>query len=178
MFPPLVGSDECVVAQNAIVLARRMQGKLEAKEWKPIIISSFILSFRLENGVRKKNFVRLILPPLALFLGVLAFSAQFFRYAVFRGPMWLAFLLLLSLLALMLVPTSLWGTYYPEAKLRADRTAAALVGNQVFLDLLRKIDLMAFKDVEKAKGRHIGSARLGIDRRIANLERIDPFVGC
>ena len=167
----VVGSDESFVWDSQLVLAKRMRDALGPDEWRPIIASSLILSSRLRNNVLKKIFIRLILPPALPFaLSVFLFVSGFNSAGVYAGPTWIVLFFVASLFALMIVPVFLFGDYYQEAKLVADRQAADLVGRQRFVDILWKIDRMDWDDVKRAKGRHHGAPRLGLDRRIGNLQ--------
>jgi len=166
----VVGSDESFVWDSQLVLAKRMQDALGPDEWRPIIASSLILSSKLRKNVLKKIFIRLILPPALPFaLSIFLFASGFNSAGVYVGPTWIVLFFVASLFTLMIIPGFLFGDYYQEAKLVADRQVADLVGRQRFLDILWKIDGMDWDDVEQAKGRHHGAPRLGLDRRIGNL---------
>ncbi len=167
----IVGSDECLVWDSQLILAKRIRNELEPDEWRPIIASSLILSSDLQKKVLKKIFTRLILPSVVPFaLPVIIFALGFNSVGVYAGPVWGVLFFVASLFALILIPSFLYGDYYQEAKLVADRQAAELVGRQSFLDILWKIDGMKLEDVERAKGKHRGLPRLGLDRRISNLQ--------
>jgi hypothetical protein len=167
----ILGSDECLVWDSQIILAKRMQGKLEPNEWRPIVASSLILHSKLRKNVLRKIFARLVLPPLLpCILAIVLFGQGFNSAGVYAGPSWIVAFFVITLFALILIPAFLYGDYYQKAKLIADRQAAELVGQERFLEALKKIDQMGLKDVEKTKGKHRGSPRLGLDRRISNLQ--------
>jgi|SRR2546425_13073335 len=167
----ILGSDECVVWDSQIILAKRMQHKLEPDEWRPIVASSLILNSKLRKNVVRKIFARRVfLPALPFIVAAGLFGSGFNSGGVYAGPKWIVLFFVITLFALILVPAFFYGNYYQGAKLVADRQAAELVGRQRFLDLMRKIDQMNLEDVEKAKGKHRGVPRLGLDRRITNLQ--------
>ena len=167
-----VPSDECFVRGKKLYLAKRMHDKLEPEEWRPILASSLILKWRLEGSVKRTILIRIVLPLFLLF----AFSTSLLVVfglsssdQITAGQRWIFGFNFATLLALVIIPGFSYGSYYQEAKLVADRQAADLVGRQAFLDALRKIDMMGWRDVEKAKAKHRWTPRVGIERRIKNL---------
>jgi hypothetical protein len=174
-----IGSDECYLGKNAIVLPMHMRDKLEPEEWRPIIASGIILNMRLRPGVVKKIKTRLWFPPLTMLILAVFFFAQgpFDSTGNFHGPTWVLPLLSFSLVAVLVVPWTLYGRYYRQAKLIADRDSAEIVGKQAFLDVMMKLDQMGLQDLEKAKRNHFTSPRLGINIRINNIRQAFSISG-
>ncbi len=175
-----VPSDECFVWGGKLFLARRMEERLEPEEWRPILASSLILKWRLESGVKRKILLRLILPVIAVFITSTALLLAYglgSSIQLSTRQQWIIGLNLAATVALVIVPSLLYGSYYREAKLLADSQAARLVGSRAFLDVLRKIDHMGLRDVERAKSEHRWSPRVGIERRISNLQGYSDQIG-
>jgi hypothetical protein len=168
-----VGSDDCFVLKDKIVLPERMRDRLGPEEWRPIIASALVLRLKMRRKVLTKIFTRLMLPPIAsLALSIAFFIQGLDSTGTFAGPFWVELLMLFSLIACVFVPRVLYGRYFQSAKLVADREAAELVGRGAFLEVLSKIETMKLEDVEDyAKGKwHSGETRLAITKRISNLQ--------
>jgi len=141
-----VGSDECVT-NGEIVLPERIRGKLRPDEWTPIIASALAFERKLKRRVMGHQLRRFFLPgflPLALIVLVLMISNPDQAYGVMG-------LLISGIIILLFLTKYLSASYVRSMRLQADRMAADLVGRDKMIDVLRKIDEMKLKDVEKRK---------------------------
>ncbi|TMI53183.1 hypothetical protein E6H15_07730 [Candidatus Bathyarchaeota archaeon] len=141
-----MGSDECVT-NGEIVLAERIRGKLRPDEWTPIIASALAFERKLKRRVMGHQLRRFFLPgflPLALIVVVLMISNPDQAYGVMG-------LLISGIIILLFLTKYLSASYVRSMRLQADRMAADLVGRDKMIDVLRKIDEMKLKDVEKRK---------------------------
>src|SRR5262249_20704462 len=125
-----VPSDECFVWGGKLFLAKRMEEQLEPEEWRPILASSLILKWRLEADVKLRILLLLLLPVLIVFalsqallvMSLLNSSSSSTRPS--PEQQWIFGFNLAAILALVLIPSILYGSYYQEAKLIADTHAA------------------------------------------------------
>jgi len=152
-----------------MILARRMQGVLAPEEWRPLIGSTLLVTSWARPRVIKSLLVGII-AALAYYVPVslLAFETSVIDSAriYLTNPI---FPLLIGLLTLV----AFGRVYSPEAHkeaLRADLQVAGLVGRDLFLTTLQKIDSMGFKDVEKLNRKSSVFKQPSIQERIQNLQ--------
>jgi len=144
-------SDRCSFGRVVGYFPAQMKGRLEPKEWRPIMASSRIL--RQIHGN----------PPVrSIFISTLAL------FILFAG---IAGLVIISAAALALVNSYTQGQ--KTLKLQADLLAARVEGRQEFLSVLRKIQTFVLTDIVKTERRGFRrhfSARPSLSERIHNLE--------
>lgn len=170
LFP----SDQCAFSEGQMTLQKMMRGRLSPEEWRPLIASSLIYEFSpdvprklyLARGLRVAPAFILALAPLVLVrllfptVNIPALGAIGYFFAV-----------------LFVYSTLFWDIAKLRKKLRlkADRNAASLVGRELFLGTLRKIDALRLRDVEERKSEKVGwtldrTPYPNITLRIDNLE--------
>ncbi len=161
--------DYVFVGGRRMILAKRMQGVLAPEEWRPLIGSTLLVRSWARPRVIKSLLVAIIV-AMAYYVPVLllAFGTSVLGSAgiYLTSPI---FPLVIGLLTLMVFGR----VYSPEAHkeaLRADSQVAGLVGRDMFLTTLQKIDSMGFKDVEKLNRKSSMFKQPGIQERIRNLQ--------
>jgi len=161
--------DYVFLGGRRMILARRMQGVLAPEEWKPLIGSTLLVRSWARPRVIKSLLVGIIV-ALAYYVPVLllAFGTSVLGSAgiYLTSPI---FPLVIGLLTLVVFGR----VYSPEAHkeaLRADLQVAGLVGRDMFLTTLQKIDSMGFKDVEKLNRKSSMFKQPSIQERIQNLQ--------
>lgn len=157
-------SDECFFRGNRALFPARMRGKLQPKEWRPLIASSRMFRHIQSNIpvryliVLPAGFLTLILAALiSQFLGTDPGATIGLLLAVIDGP--------------VLVNGVTQGK--KTQRLQADLLAARVEGKQEFLFTLRKIRDLGLSDViktEKRKLRRHFSSKPSLAERIHNLE--------
>ena len=152
-----------------MILAKRMQGVLNAEEWRPLIGSTLLLNSWAKPRVIKSILVGIILAlayyVLILFLAIETWVLGSSRILL-TSPI---FPLLIGLFTIV----AFGRIYSPEAHkevLRADLHVAGLVGRDTFLAALQKIDSTGFKDVEKLGRKSSKFTRPSVQKRIQNLQ--------
>ncbi len=152
-----------------MILARRMQGVLAPEEWRPLIGSTLLVRSWARPRVIKSLLVGIIV-ALAYYVPVslLAFETSVIDSAriYLTNPI---FPVLIGLFTLVVFGR----VYSPKAHkeaLRADLQVAGLVGRDMFLTTLQKIDSMGFKDVEKLNRKSSMFKQPSIQERIQNLQ--------
>ena len=159
-------SDGCGFGRIDGYFPARMKGRLEPKEWRPIMCSRRIYSQLQRN------------PPLSVFFGwiatlflIMIVGAGFAsgQFGSMRGSWVLLLILLVEVPIFVLVRAR--GT--KRQKLQADLLASRVEGKQEFLAVLRKIQSFGPSDVVKTENRGLSShisTRPKITERINNLE--------
>ena len=152
-----------------MILAIRMQGVLAPEEWRPLIGSTLLVRSWARPRVIKSLLVGIIV-ALAYYVPVslLAFETSVIDSAriYLTNPI---FPVLIGLFTLVVFGR----VYSPKAHkeaLRADLQVAGLVGRDMFLTTLQKIDSMGFKDVEKLNRKSSMFKQPSIQERIQNLQ--------
>lgn len=144
-------SDEVLFLRKVLALSAHLQDKLSPEEWKPLMMSSLIISKKWKyrnasryilNTIAAESFA--IIPGAGL-LTLLEFP----RYA----------LGLYLLLVLFLIPWTLYAQQRRVLRLEADLKVSEMLGKQVLVEVLEKIDSLHPRDIEKSK-------------KIANLKNI------
>ncbi len=161
--------DYVFVGGRRMILAKRMQGVLAPEEWRPLIGSTLLVRSWARPRVVKSLLVAIIV-ALAYYVPVLllAFGTSVLGSAgiYLTSPI---FPLLIGLFTLVVFGR----VYSPEAHkeaLRADLQVAGLVGRDMFLTTLQKIDSMGFKDVEKLNRKSSMFKQPSVQERIQNLQ--------
>lgn len=157
-------SDECFFHGREALFPSRMKGKLEPREWRPLIASYKMYKFYRRN------------PPLRIFLTVpamfLAFIVTALIVRIFATD--LGITLVLTLLAIegpLFVNLETQGT--KNKKLQADLLASRAEGKEDFLVVLRKIRELRLSDIAKTERRKLSrhfSSKPSLSERIRNLE--------
>lgn len=160
--------DYVFVGPRAMILAQRMQSVLTPEEWRPLIGSTLLM-----RAWTRPRLVRMIT------IGIIAALAYYipisilFFYTNILGP---AGIFLESPLGFIvaLVAFALYGrSTSPQAHqeaLRADVEVARVVGRDVFLSTLQKIDSMGFNEVAKLDRKPSRFKKPSIQERIQNLQ--------
>ncbi len=150
-----------------------MTGILTTEEWKPLIASTLVFSRKLKPRLRRKALTNVALPVISIMAAEVV-ALIFIPNQAFRdSPLAIGFLI--PSLALLFVGLK---NYYPKvksARLLADVEVTNLVRRDDFLAVLRKIDSLGMKDVEKWKKETRGFASSfadhpSITERIENLK--------
>ncbi len=147
--------DYVFLGGRRMILARRMQGVLAPEEWRPLIGSTLLVRSWARPRVIK-----------SLLVGIIVTSVLGSAGIYLTSPI---FPLVIGLLTLVVFGR----VYSPEAHkeaLRADLQVAGLVGRDMFLTTLQKIDSMGFKDVEKLNRKSSIFKQPSIQERIQNLQ--------
>ncbi len=173
--------------RGRLVLPFALKGKLTLEEWRPLIGSGLVFTFRPEIRRVWRTLSPLLpaswlvalfaLPALIGFSLLLTFS-QLNLGAVFFGAELLAIYLVFVLL--MRLSIHYYNMYVVGGlHLKADSMTARLLGPELFLGTLQKIDSMRIEDLEASKRvrrsvwpRNNHSFWPTLTERISNLERI------
>lgn len=164
-FPVIVG--------NKILLKPMLQGKLEMKEWTPLIASSLIYYRQLKRK-NSVGFVVRMAPALAL-LGVLFFLAAEGKALPITPVEYILF-------GVIVVPSALViGTlsairYSKSLGFIADRRAAEILGKNALLSALLKLDSIKQQDIANGRrGEWVGWGVVpDLTKRIENLQKAAP----
>ncbi len=165
-----VPSDYAFIGGKRIILPKRLQNVLTPDEWRPILSTSLIM-----RSWARPRLVRTGIPAaligLSFYLPILYLdihsSSQNLVLAALANPVWA---ILVAVIAFVL----LGRIYSPAAHmevLTADVQVAGLIGRDLFLHPLRKMDSMGLKDVEKLERKSSRYTQPSIRERIQNLEQ-------
>ncbi len=170
----LLPSDHCIFSGSEMTLQKMMRGRLTPEEWKPLIASSLIYEFS-PDVPRKLYFGRglRIAPAFILALGPI-FLIRLFLPSV-NVP---ALAAIGYFFAVMFTYSTLFwdvASLRKRLRLKADKNAARLVGKELFLTVLRKVDAMGLVDVVERKAEKLGwtlqrTPYPSITQRIENLK--------
>ena len=158
-----------------MVLQKMMKGRLAPGEWRPLIASSLIYEFSpeiprklyLARALRiAPAFILVLAPPLLIRILLPSTSV----------PAWA---IIVYFFAVMFTySTFFWdiGRLRKKLRLKADRIAARIMGEEFFLKVLRKLDSMGLTDIVERKGEKLGwtlqrTPYPSITQRIDNLQR-------
>jgi len=170
-------SDYCFIRQNlsgpiTIEPAKRMKGRLEPEEWRPLMAASFIFQFKKWKMAGWYMIIRMFLPLVAWIVEMIVFGFTFtvlkpyFYTATSIAGVLVCAVIFFSLLSL---PGRI-----KNLMLMADIEAAKLVGKEALLHSLRKIDDLGLEDLERLKGSGLKARfwrwlRPSVPERIENL---------
>jgi len=161
-----INSDDCRFAADGVLFPDRMKGRLEPKEWRPLMASSLTFHKRLVWNMPGSTIVTVFIT-----LGLMLLGAGIMSYAFGGGG---AGLPLFLYVVLVIGPflSNRTTQLRKSQRLQADLEAAQTVGTQEFLSVLRKIGEMELKDVleteKRGFSRHF-SSKPSVTERIANL---------
>ncbi len=146
---PVLGAEQCTVDPSLITLQKSLKGKLDPKDWKPLIASTLILKYRLMGEVTRRVFLRVVLPVSTTFV-ILAVALGYLLLPFLDTwpqvwPFLYMFAVFLSALVTILVLAS---PSVERAVLEADRHAAAFVGRRELRDSLRKVESLGLESME------------------------------
>jgi len=163
-----VDYDEPIIGRTHIILANAMKGKLTPEEWKPLIMSSLLYSEKLVWERNKK--VGLSILP--IFVPVIAgFFAPIYLLPYSLGKLVLGAYLPFFVLGLIYMVYR-GNLVYRSYRTRADQETAKILGKDLILNTLLKIDAMHLPNLEAEKMRRRLSRtmwRPNISDRIALL---------
>ncbi len=160
----LVPSDQSLILPAGdLCLAKRMQEKLTAEEWKPIIASALIYQKKLAPKLKGKALANIVLPVASsvVILGAILALSKNLRIA-------LLFLVIPTLV--LLLGFTRFTPYQKRASLEADSQATKLVDRGFFVEALRKIQALGMKDVEDRERK---AARGSVSEFPSITERLD-----
>jgi len=164
-----VNSDDCRYGLDLAVFPDRMKGRLEPKEWRPLVASSLIYRKILVRRLGD----RVVVMALAAFAFLTVGAAVVL--AIFGSSSELPFLIsALPLAGLFVVNRFTHGS--KKLRLPGDLEAANVVGSEELLSVLRKIDSLGIKDVKDTERRGLSrhfSGKPSVAERIANLAAAD-----
>ncbi len=173
-------SDQPLVILNQLALPMTLMGKLSPAEWKPLIASALIYG-RKFRGRRLRGLTRDAIIGYLLALALLPISfLVFYLSLLFGASQQIA--AVIALFAMIAAVSPLYGLRQAgktrKMRLLSDQEAAKLVGREIFLEVLRKIDGLGLWDVEERKRRRSSarfSFRPSVIDRIKSLENISAF---
>jgi hypothetical protein len=157
-------SDKCSFGRIVGYFPAQMKGRLEPKEWRPIMASSRFLRQIGANPPVRSFFVTFFAGFIFL-VGIAGASVVGFGWGLAIA------LLIIAASALALVNSFTQGR--KTLRLQADLLAARVEGRQAFLSVLRKIQTFGLTDIvntEKKRLRRHFSSRPSLSERIHNLE--------
>jgi Zn-dependent protease with chaperone function len=150
-----------------------MMGKLTVEEWRPLIASSLVLEKKIKRSMRGRTFLLTGLPIILALGGTIG-------VAIVLQMSWVIFLYPLILLPLAILGGRSYNSDLKKARMDADVHASAVVGKNLFLNVLKKIDNMGLNDIERLKsgrgGRRLASLP-SITERIENLQNVSSLAG-
>ena len=171
-FTRIAPGDQARFVSQAIMLHSDLRGRLRPEEWRPIIASSLIFRKMHWNLLLRK--IALDWP--SMFLTLVSLIGPFYFFFAIRS-FWLSVISLGVPITIFIVGQVAYNLAHKRLMLSADKQAAKLIGKQIFLDVLKKIDDLKLEDIEWIKGRgRVRRAftidRLGIDERMRNLDSV------
>lgn len=157
-------SDKCFFHGKEALFPARMKGKLEPREWRPLIASYKLYKFYRRNPPLR---IFLVLPAMFLALTVAAAIVR-----IFATDVGITFgLTLLAMEGPLFVNLETQGT--KNKKLQADLLASRVEGKEDFLVVLKKIRGLRLSDIAKTERRKLSrhfSSKPSLSERIRNLE--------
>jgi hypothetical protein len=158
-----------------LVVPTALKEKLVLDDWKPIFISAMLLQL-------KPNFQRYYRTFYALLIFTLIFSLIISFLLTFLGYSFLSLVFFLfTIVAWFLLPRAYNHFVVRGTRLSADKQAAKIVGPQLFIRTLEKIDGFKILDLEERKqtGSSMWRRRVSvwptISERLANLRKAFPY---
>jgi hypothetical protein len=160
-----VKSDDCHIGSGLAVFPDRMKGKLEPKEWRPLMASSLIYHGGLSRNPPGSILVALLATFVLMTVGGGVMSAIFGNMVGL--PFFLYTVLVVGPFAMNRITQGI-----KKQRLQADLEAVKVLGKDAFLSVLRKIDGMGIPDIVETEkrgfSRHL-SGKPSVAERIANL---------
>jgi hypothetical protein len=148
-----------------------MMGKLTVEEWRPLIASSLVFEKKVKRSMRGRAFLLTGLPVILALGGTIG-------VAIVLRMSWVVFLYPVLLLPLAILGGRSYNSDLKKARLDADTQASAVVGKNLLLDVLKKIDMMGLDDIDRLKsgrgGRRLASLP-SITDRIQNLQTVSSL---
>jgi len=150
-----------------------MMGKLTVEEWRPLIASSVLFEKKMKRKLRRKAFLLTIMPLILAIVVPIASAIAFHTY-------WLTFLYPVLVIPLAYLGSRSYSSDLKKARLEADTQASVVVGKNLLLDVLKKIDMMSLDDIDRLKTGRGGRRLTGlpsITERIGNLQTVSSLDG-
>ncbi len=145
-----MAADTILWGQSWLTLPKRMKGMLSPEEWRPLLASSLIYNHQLRrklvsSEVKKAGIPSLLIGiPFYLYVGLPGIQRAFASNSLSQMGLWSVFFFA------PVVLVGLLGSKVEKGlRLRADRQAADLVGNESFVSSLRKMKGMQFRELER-----------------------------
>jgi hypothetical protein len=148
-----------------------MMGKLTVEEWRPLIASSLVFEKKVKRSMRGRAFLLTGLPVILALGGTIG-------VAIVLRMSWVVFLYPVLLLPLAILGGRSYNSDLKKARLDADTQASAVVGKNLLLDILKKIDMMGLDDIDRLKTGRGGRRLAGlpsITERIQNLQTVSSL---
>ncbi len=145
----VLGAELCNFDPSLITLQKSLKGRLDPKDWKPLIASKLILDYKLMGEVTRHVLFRVLLPISAMFL-VVGIALGYLLYLLLDPwpQVWLPLYMFAVFLSALITVLALAGPHVERAITQADRESAALVGKRELLDSLRKIESMGLEHLK------------------------------
>jgi len=154
-----------------MVMPARMMGKLAVEEWRPLIASSVLFEKKVKRRLRGKAFLLTVMPVI---LGIaVPIAAAIVLHTALPILLYPVFVLPLAYLG-----SRSYSSDLKKARLEADTQASAVVGKDLLLDVLKKIDTMGLDDIDRLKTGRGGRRLAGlpsITERIQNLQGLSSL---
>ncbi len=148
-------------------------GKLTVEEWRPIIASSLVLEKKIKRSMRGTTFLLTGMPLIVALGGTIGF-------AILLQMPWIIILYPALLFPLAILGGRRYNSDLKKARLEADTQSSVVMGKELLLQVLKKIDTMGLDDIDRLKsgrgGRRLASLP-GITERIENLQRVSFLAG-
>ncbi len=168
-----VPSDWCTFLRHSMIMPARMMGKLTVEEWRPIIASSLVLEKKIKRSMRGTTFLLTGMPLIVALGGTIGF-------AILLQMPWIIILYPALLFPLAILGGRRYNSDLKKARLEADTQSSVVMGKELLLQVLKKIDTMGLDDIDRLKsgrgGRRLASLP-GITERIENLQRVSFLAG-
>jgi len=156
-----------------MIMPARMMGKLTVEEWRPIIASSLVLEKKIKRSMRGTTFLLTGMPLIVALGGTIGF-------AILLQMPWIIILYPALLFPLAILGGRRYNSDLKKARLEADTQSSVVMGKELLLQVLKKIDTMGLDDIDRLKsgrgGRRLASLP-GITERIENLQRVSFLAG-
>ena len=163
-------ADECHFSLGLATFPVSMKGRLDPKEWRPLIASTMIYR-KIISRNPPKSIVVTIAALFALLVGGLGILSKLFGDSGANLP---SFLYIVLVIAPFLANRTTQGR--KNQRLQADLEAARIFGRQELLSTLRKIDGMGIPDVIQTENRGFSrhfSSKPSVAERISNVAAAD-----
>ncbi len=173
-----VPSDQCLLSKESLICPLGMREVLTPEEWRPIIVAGIFYFRKInERGLMGARF-RTLIPY--VFLPMIPFAIPII-FLVNTNPL-LALALVIAYTPVYVVMAKhgfdLFSPMLRFTMLAADKEANTFLGNDILLEVLKRIDRFGLEDVEDLKTvrarTSIKLQRLSIAQRIENLSASTP----
>jgi len=137
-----VNSDDCIFAGGKLILPKKMAGKLEPDEWRPLMASSLFYRRRLAWNMQGDFVYTVLMSPIIAILGAIIVLALSHSFVV---------VLVYLFLGLGVFLAHRMSHSRKKLRLRSDIEAARITGGEVFTSVLRKIEALEGDETRKER---------------------------